>query len=301
MITAVQTPPFTDEEIESRLSAIPRLASLRTISRALTELLNAEYGLTAQIAEIIRRDPSLTSRLLRLVNSVFFGMSHKIASIEEAVLYLGVRQIRELALATPVIEDFEKMPNASSEFQWRNLWQQSIGAALLTREILANTDLAYEDDTDYLVGLLHKVGKIAMASAFPEEFAQIHRERYRNDEAIRYRERSLIGWDYPRIGAFYLERNNLDKTIVTAVRWQCAPERADRQAPIAAAIQLSRHLLHSAEVAGLERIDETDLPSPQDLPAWAILFKRNSRSSALVMASLKHSLNRLPMTLKGML
>jgi HD-like signal output (HDOD) protein len=294
-------PPFTDKDIRGRIDAIPRLASLRTISKALNELLNAEYSLTAQIAEIIRRDPSLTSRLLRLVNSVFFGMSEKIASIEEAVLYLGVRQIRELSLATPVIEDFESMPKAVNAFEWRNLWQQSIGAALLTREILSNTEMSYEDDTDYLVGLLHKVGKIAMASAFPEEFALIHNQTYPTDLELRIAERSLIGWDYTEMGAYYLERNNLDKTIVSAVRWQATPDRAERAAPMAAAIQVARYLLHTAEVAGIESLEKADVASPEELPGWKILFAKRNRSHALVMASLKHSLNRLPMTLKGML
>lgn len=301
MSEALETPRYTDEDIQGRIESIPRLASLRTISTALNELLNAEFSLTAQIAEIIRRDPSLTSRLLRLVNSVFFGFSQKIASIEEAVLYLGVRQIRELSLATPVIEDFEAMPKAVADFEWRNLWQQSIGAALLTREILSNTDMAYEDDTDYLVGLLHKVGKIAMASAFPEEFSIIHRETYESDIEIRMAERALIGWDYTQMGAFYLERNSLDKTIVNAVRWQAMPDRAERAAPMAAAIQVARYLLHTTEVAGIEKIEKPDVDSPEDLAGWRILFRRRNRSQALVMASLKHSLNRLPMTLKGML
>lgn len=301
MSEALEPSRYSDVDIQGRIDAIPRLASLRSISHALNELLNAEYSLTAQIAEIIRRDPSLTSRLLRLVNSVFFGMSQKIASIEEAVLYLGVRQIRELSLATPVIEDFESISKGRSEFEWRDLWQQSIGAALLTREILSNTEMAYEDDTDYLVGLLHKVGKIAMAAAFPEEFANIHREPYKNDLALRIAERTIIGWDYTQMGAYYLERNNLDKTIVNAVRWQSMPERAERAAPMAAAIQLARYLLHTADVVGIEKLEEPDVASPEDLSGWGILYRRRNRSHALVMASLKHSLNRLPMTLKGML
>ena len=293
--------PYSDEEIESRINSIPRLASLRSISKALTELLNAEYSLTAQIAEIIRRDPSLTSRLLRLVNSVFFGVSQKIASIEEAVLYLGIRQIRELALATPVIEDFEAMGATKTTFDWSLLWKQSIGAALLTREILSNSDTAYEDDTDYLVGLLHKVGKIAMAAAFPEEFSTIHAEVHKNDLCLRTRERELIGWDYTQMGAYYLERNKLDKPIIAAVRWQCMPDQAERHAPMAGAIQIARYLLHTAEIPGLESIEEPDVTSPSELAGWRILFRSNNKSHAIVMASLKHSLNRLPMTLKGMI
>jgi HD-like signal output (HDOD) protein len=86
--------PLTFQQIEGRLRNCARLPSLRSIDSALRELLNADQRYTNQIAEVIRRDPSLTSRLLRLVNSVYYGLSSPVNSIEEAVFYLGVRQIR---------------------------------------------------------------------------------------------------------------------------------------------------------------------------------------------------------------
>ncbi|MFW6354075.1 MAG: HDOD domain-containing protein, partial [Verrucomicrobiota bacterium] len=137
--------------------------------------------------------------------------------------------------------------------------------------------------------------------AFPEEFANIHRQTYETDADLRRAERAEIGWDYPQVGAYYLERNQLDKGIVDAVRWQCTPERAHRNSVMAAAIQVSRYLLHTAEVAGIEQIERPDADSPEELSGWQILFRRRNRSHSLVMASLKHALNRLPMTLKGML
>ena len=98
-----------DELIARKIEGAPRLASLRSIGAALSELVYAENSFTSQIAEVIRRDPSLTSRLLKLVNSVFFGLSQRVNNIEEAIFYLGLRQIRELAMATPIIEDFERL------------------------------------------------------------------------------------------------------------------------------------------------------------------------------------------------
>ena len=76
--------PLTREQIARRLTHCARLPSLSTISSALRELLGADQRYTAQIAEIIRRDPSLTARLLRLVNSVYYGLSTPVNSIEEA-------------------------------------------------------------------------------------------------------------------------------------------------------------------------------------------------------------------------
>lgn len=291
---------YTEEEIRRRLEGLPRLASLRSISSALQDLLNADYSFTAQIADIIRRDPSLTSRLLRLVNSVFFGVAQKITNIEEAVFYLGLRQIRELALATPVIEDFEQMPKDVKNVDWRLLWQQSIGAALLTRELVSAAGLFYEDDRDYLVGLLHKVGKIAMASVFPEEFALIHQQTYQRSIDVCVAERQVIGWDHTQVGAFYLQRNNLHEEIVEAVAFQNLPSRAGRYTKTAAAIHISNHLLQTVGIRGVERIGVHHVTAVESLPAWRILFREDRSRSSIALASLQHTLKRLPMTLSGM-
>src|SRR3954470_14424830 len=135
---------FSETEIKRRIEACPKLASLQSIDRALSELVNAEQSLNSQIAEVIRRDPSLSARLLRMVNSVYFGLSARINNIEEAVFFLGLRQIRELSLATPVIEDLERLQvPAAGPLPWKDLWAHSIGTAILTRELLASTHLMF--------------------------------------------------------------------------------------------------------------------------------------------------------------
>src|SRR5277367_6834088 len=89
--------------LNARLSGCACLPSLSTIDSALRELLAADQSYTSQIAEIIRRDPSLTARLLRLVNAAYYGLSKPVKTIEEAIFYLGMRQIRQLAMVTPII------------------------------------------------------------------------------------------------------------------------------------------------------------------------------------------------------
>src|SRR5262249_29660404 len=104
--------------IQSKVVSCPALPSLGSVSKDLRELLFAETSLSSQISEVIRRDPSLASRVLRLVNSVYYGMSTPVNNIEEAVFYLGVRQIRQLTMVTPIIEDFQKLTPGCS-FPWR--------------------------------------------------------------------------------------------------------------------------------------------------------------------------------------
>src|SRR3954465_9949032 len=143
------------KKIESQLTLCPSLPSLGSINKALQGLLHAEQRFSAQISEIIRRDPSLTSRLLRLVNSVYYGLSTPVNSIEEAVFYLGVRQIRQLTMVTPIIEDFTRLAGHTA-FPWREFWQHCIGTAILAREVLS-AQQAPADEVDYVSGLVHDV------------------------------------------------------------------------------------------------------------------------------------------------
>src|SRR5262245_21260969 len=169
---SVPVRPLTREQIEARLKYCPRLPSLSTINSALRELLGADQRYTSQVAEIIRRDPSLTARLLRLVNSVYYGLSSPVNSIEEAVFYLGVRQIRQLVTVTPIIEDFQRLAG-KTPFPWRDFWQHCIGTAILAREVVSAMRMP-TDEVDYVGGLIHDVGKIAMAAACPDHFEAIY-------------------------------------------------------------------------------------------------------------------------------
>ena len=154
------------KDVQLQLARCPSLPSLGSINKALQGLLLMEQRYTAQIAEIIRRDPSLTTRLLRLVNSVYYGLSSPVNTIEEAVFYLGVREIRQLVVVTPVIEDFQRLTR-QCDFPWREFWQHCIGTALLTREIAAAIQLPGDNESDYVAGLLHDIGKLVMAWSFP--------------------------------------------------------------------------------------------------------------------------------------
>ena len=149
------------KEIDTRIELCPALPSLSSINKALQGLLFAEQRFSAQISEVIRRDPSLTARLLRLVNSVYYGLETPMTSIEEAVFYLGIRQIRQLTMVTPIIEDFQRLTSRCS-FPWREFWQHCIGTAILTREVSSAVQSS-PDESDYVAGLVHDVGKIVMA------------------------------------------------------------------------------------------------------------------------------------------
>ncbi len=296
------TAPYTEQEIRHRIGQCPRLASLQVNNQALNELVRSEQSLNSQIAEIIRRDPSLSARLLRMVNSVYFGLGSRVNSIEEAVFFLGLRQIRELSMATPVIEELERLqPASAAPLPWKDLWAHSIGTANLTREILRTTSLSIDDDTDYIVGLLHNVGKVVMAYSFPNELTQLFTMSAKNPTEICKLEREVIGWDHCQIGAAYLEKHKLSEQIIYAVRYHSNPESAPRHRMFAAAIQVADHLVRHVGISGgFEKIDHVEEDSWLNLDGWTILYGADGPESGLARAAIANAMRRLPMMLDGL-
>jgi HD-like signal output (HDOD) protein len=289
---------YAETEIRQRIESCPKLASLGSINRKLTE-----SSVTSQIAAIIRRDPSLSARLLRLVNSVYFGLSARVNNIEEAVFFLGLRQIRELSMATPVLEELAQFQSsATATLPWKELWTHSIGTAVLTREILASTALHIDDDTDYLVGLLHNVGKVVMAYAFPQELATVMATPATTPTDVCQLERALIGWDHAQIGAYYLERHHLAEEIILAVRHHHKPGQAPRHRLFASGVQVADYLVrHSGITGGFENVTPIAEGAWTALDGWKILYGADGDENMLARASIANSLQRLPTVLQGLL
>lgn len=293
---------YTEAEIKQRIAACPKLASLNSINRALSSLVQSEQSLNSQIAEIIRRDPSLCARLLRMVNSVYYGLSTRVNNIEEAVFFLGLRQIRELSMATPVIEELEELQrNAADALPWRDLWTHSIGTAILTREIIATTSLHIDDETDYLAGLLHNIGKVVMAYAFPDELRTLITTTADSPADLCRREREMIGWDHAKIGAHYLSRHQLSEELRFAVLYHNEPAQAPRHAIFAAAVQVADHLVRHAGISGgFEQVKPIPVDSWVELDGWKILYGAENPGNALARAAIANSLQRLPSMLQGL-
>ncbi len=295
--------PLSDADIRRRIESCPKLASLQVNNLALSDLVKSDTSLTSQIAEIIRRDPSLSARLLRIVNSVYFGLSARVNNIEEAVFFLGLRQIRELSMATPVLEELERLQQATPvPLPWKELWTHSIASAVLTREILNATSHANDDETVYLVGLLHNIGKVVMAYCFPHELAEITRTPHDSAAEVCAMERRLIGWDHAQIGAHYLGKHRLSEEIIFAVRYHVEPERATRHRLFAAAVQVGDHLVRHAGISGgFELIPPLPADSWLQLAGWKILYEHEGPESALARAHIANALHQLPTLLSGLL
>jgi putative nucleotidyltransferase with HDIG domain len=298
-LTSATISKVSSKDIQSQLARSPSLPSLGSINKALQDLLVMESRFTTQIAEIIRRDPSLTARVLRLVNSVYYGLTTPVSSIEEAVFYLGVREIRQLVVVTPLIEDFQRL-SKQCDFPWREFWQHCIGTALLTREIVGAVQLPGEE-SEYVAGLVHDIGKLVMAWAYPDHFAEIHRQAVETKRDLIELENEILGMDHAELGALYLERHRLPEMMIKTARFHHQPEKADAHARVVAAAQIADLLLRSEKIGCSGNYAEVTREQCMAASGWKIMLTNTQEMERTIMqASLSHKLEMIPRMLEGL-
>lgn len=292
--------PPSDFLLIERINQCPKLASLRSINETLKSLLDSEDSFVAQIAEVIRLDPSLTTRVLDLVNSIFFGSkdNKRISGVEEASIFLGLNRIRELLVATPVIEEIFELGKNAPSFNWEEFWKHSIGTAILTRELLSILDQTYEEEADYVAGLLHNLGTLIFGITFPEHFQEVYLNSYTSIDEIVEFEKKVIGWEHSKIGAYYLWNHHISDEVVDAIHWHNDPSQAKESPMLAAAIQISDRAVTELGVHGLGKFPTPKSGSYKELKGWNTLTE-NQESVEIVEERLESSIERLSQTLNG--
>ncbi len=198
-----------------------RLASPPEIFLRISRIIEDPRKTVHDAERVIEHDPALAARLLRLVNSAFYGFPRRIVSISHAVSLIGLKELRDLVLATVVVERFGRLPVRSMSM--REFWRISVRGALLARE-LSKAFAGME--SMFVCGLLHEVGRLVIYARIPElaRAALLLAEAESLEERIA--ERRTYGFDHYQLGAELLRRWQLPEVIVTTLRHHGRPAGA---------------------------------------------------------------------------
>jgi HD-like signal output (HDOD) protein len=292
------------DSVQAAVRACPPVASLRQINDSLNRLTAQSNSSVSEISEVISRDMSMTARLLRLVNSVFTGLSVHVTSVDEAIFYLGLRQIRQLALTARIVEETRSFgcDDVSDSVDWAQFWRHSIGCGILSREILSMASGSMDDDVYYISGLMQDVGKLVMFNIFPAELAQRQQLVAGSREELALLEYESYGWNHAQIGALYLESNNMPQPVVEAVLFQFEPSRAASGAKLAAGVQLAETIArYGGCQASFENTNDVEYEDWEQLAGWEILFGTDKAERQYARATILSCVERLPIILKGLL
>ncbi len=238
-----------------------RLFSLPEIALRLTEMVEDPACSVVRIGEEIARDPGLSARLLRVVNSPVYGFPSEIDSIPMAITILGTRQLRDLVLATSVFQAFGKADSSKQDMEV--FWVHSITCALAAREIANELKLGYGERL-FVAGLLHDIGKLVMLSALRHEYRELI-TRLQDSPASSHGslEREIFGFDHSDIGSELLGRWNLPESLIEPVRCHHAPQKARQFRPDSYIVHLANHLANT--ISPIISRDDAPMLAPETL------------------------------------
>ncbi|GEM_PF-1399414 len=159
------TIPLQREDTGQILKSIDGLPTLPIVALKIGEVIHSKNVSVNQIAELLKSDPSISAKLLRLVNSPYFGIPGGVSDVGRAIPFVGFNTLYQLVLGISVLEALN-VPGGA-----RSLWMHALTVATAARELA--TELRCPDDgACFTAGLLHDMGKIALAKISPDRFAE---------------------------------------------------------------------------------------------------------------------------------
>jgi len=174
-----------------------------------------------EISKIIEHDPSLSSKILNLVNSAHFGLPNRIDSIHRAVVLVGTDTIKNIAICTSVYEVFNQT-KGNSVFNLKFFWWHSLKCAMVAKFIAQKTNYTCPDEA-FLSGLLHDIGKLVFWVNFPEKYRELL-ETCKDRHDLLLAEKEQLGATHCEVGAWLIRRWNLQSFMADSLTYHHEPK-----------------------------------------------------------------------------
>ena len=202
----------TAKEIVGKFS---ELKTLPHVAIKVSQLANNENSTMSDFEEIIKLDPVLVTRLLRLVNSPYFGLVQKIESISKAVVFTGMKQLRNLVAIESLRGMFKE--GADGEFSPQKLWLHSATVAILA-EMIAKRIFGQEAEDVFLAGIIHDIGLIVEYQIVGDQLREACLNFKNGKGTIVECEQESIGTDHSEVGYLLAKGWNLPDEVLKGIK-----------------------------------------------------------------------------------
>lgn len=219
-------------EMEELTKDVVKLVSLPDIYYRLEDVINDSRKSFDDISQVIMHDPDLTARVLRIANSAFYGFPAQIETITHALAVIGIQQVRDIVLATSVINAFDGL--STSMVNLKAFWEHSIAVGVTAR-VIASWRREVNIERFYIMGLLHDIGRLVLYLKMPEAMQDLLSRRDESQMLLYRLERETFGFDHAELGANLMRVWGLPETICSAVKYHHNPARA-RLCPVDVAV-----------------------------------------------------------------
>ncbi len=224
---------------------IQKLNDLKTLPLVLTRILEVSgdpNSSASDLGKVITQDLSISSMVLKVVNSAFYGRTRCVSSIAQAIVILGFQTVKALAMSVSVF----KAPKGSSASLDRNrFWVHAAGVATITQLLhqqSSNKEWLSRDEA-YLCGLMHDVGKVVFDNYFTEEYRAVVINAKTENHWIGTYEQEMLDMTHSEAGYYLAEKWKFPASVVAAIRYHHSPSVSNSPDAVAVALaHIADHL-----------------------------------------------------------
>lgn len=247
------------------------LKVLPFVARKALEILNDENSSIEDLGSVVEKDQTIAARILKIANSALYGLRQEVSSLQHAMLILGFKTLRSLVLTATTRSLYKKFGMTE-----KIIWDHSVGAAIASKLISRGLGSDVED-TAFIGGLMHDLGKVIMNNEMPEVYSQVMMKMYNEGVDSLTAERDICGFDHTEIGAGVTEKWKFSAPLVMLLKEHHLNNlklEAISDLPTAKSIACVNLADHVCKVLGIGHREPDKSLVLQDLPS-AIYLKLN--------------------------
>ena len=249
-------------DIDHIINKVTALPTLPDVVIQLNYLLKNSSISIDNVAGVIEKDSALSSRMLFLANSSYYGLSSKVDSVSRAIIVLGFNTVCN-GIVTAAVSQIFKGRKGDLEIDFAGLWLHTLGCAVASKAVMFRNNQK-ESEKAFTCGILHDIGKVVIANAQPEEQKKILALLRNPRKTLIEAEKEVLGTDHGEIGYAIAKKWHFPDHILDVVRYHHHPADAKIAPDLAAAVHIGNAI---AKALALGKSTEPRVTCIE-LPAW---------------------------------
>ena len=192
------------KKIEKLIEEMEDLPTLPSVAISIMNTLLDDDSSAQDVAEIVEADHSLTTKVLMIANSAFFGIPREVSTVRQAIVSLGFNRLKSVVLSLTVMDTVDAMAEGSG-LNPQTFWEHSLMCAICAEDLAAKLNAEFAEEI-FVAGLLHDIGKLVLSRHAPEAFGQVTETIEKRGVGSVEAERSVLDMDHTQVGEYLMDQ-----------------------------------------------------------------------------------------------